>query len=253
VNSINKSGPDPVFEAAKKAAPVSLLLTALATGISYVAYSGDLAVSVWPWRIGLVVMLICSLAPFLVYFMAHPTNALWAYGVIVAIAIFAIYYFFGIFAYFYYFIFSPMSGLMRWAGLLGGGALTIYWLSITRRSINHTIESWAFQRLAFIDDGEKISYDIQKGMRNFEKLHKERLLFPKALSYIAYGIAPFCLILSRLLQASFGSTGVLLFLAVFGMPLSLWLAAVFLRVCLVMVALPIRIERKQNKHVVVTT
>lgn len=253
MNSINKSRPDPVFEAAKKAAPVSLLLTALATGISYVAYSGDLAVSAWPWRIGLVVMLICSLAPFLVYLKAHRTNALWAYGAIVAIAVFAIYYFFGIFAYFYYFIFSPMSGLMRWPGLLGGGALTIYWLTITRRSVKHTIEKSAFLRVAFIDDGEKISYDIQKGMRNFEKLHKERVPFPKVLSYIAYGIAPFCLILSRLLEASFGSTGVLLFVAVFGMPVSLWFAAALMRVCLVMVALPIRIERERHKRVVVAT
>ena len=63
VKPIAKLGSDPVFEAAKKAAPVSLLLTALATGVSYVAYSGDLAVSAWPWRFGLVVMLICSLAP----------------------------------------------------------------------------------------------------------------------------------------------------------------------------------------------
>lgn len=111
MTSISSSQSDSTLEAAKKAALVSLLLTALATGISYVAYTGDLAASVWPWRVGLVVMLICSLAPFLVYFMAHRANALWTYGVIVAIAIFAL----------YYFIFSPMSGLMRWAGLLGGG------------------------------------------------------------------------------------------------------------------------------------
>ena len=253
MNSINKSGQDPVFEAAKKAAPVSLLLTALATGISYVAYSGDLTVSVWPWRIGLVVMLICSLAPFLVCLKAHRANALWAYGAIVAIAVFSIYYFFGIFAYFYYFIFSPMPDLMRWAGLLGGGALTIYWLIITRQSVKHTVESSAFLRSAFIDDGENISFNIQRGMRNFEKLHKERLPFPKIYSYIAYCIAPFCLILSRLLEASFGSTGVLLFAAVFGMPVSLWFAGLLMRVYLVMVALPIRIEREQHKRVVVTT
>lgn len=162
------------------------------------------------------------------------------------------YYFFGVFAYFYYFLFSPMPMLVRWLGFLGGAALTIYWMVVARRGIKHTIEHTSFPKNAFIDDGDVISYDLQKGMRAFEKLYKERLPFPKIYSYIVYGMAPFYLILNRLLTTNLGSTGVLLFIAVLGMPMSLWFASVFVRVCLVMVALPIRIEREQRKRVIAT-
>ena len=253
MKSITKAGSDLVLEAAKKAAAVSLMFLALATGISYIAYACDLAVSAWPWRIGLAVMLVCSLAPFLVYLKARRTNAMWAFGTIVAIWVFAVYYFFGIFAYFYYFVFSPMRSFVRWPGLLGGGLLTIYWLFITQRNVRHTIEHPRFLKSVFIDDGKEILYDIYKGMRNFERLHKEKLPFPKIYLYLVYGLAPFSLILNRLLAPTFGSTGVLLLMAVLGMPVSLWFAALLVRVCLLMVVLPIRIEREQRRHVVVTT
>ena len=145
-----------------------------------------------------------------------------------------------------------MPALVHWSGVLGGAALTIYWTVIAGRGIKHTIDHTSFPKNAFVDDGDVISYNLQKGMRSFEKLYKERLPFPRIYLYIVYGIAPFYLILNRLLTTNFGSTGVLLFAAVLGMPMSLWFASVFVRVCLVMVALPMRIEREQRKRVIAT-
>ena len=58
----------------------------------------------------------------------------------------------------------------------------------------------------------------------FERLNKERSPFPKIYSYILFGIAPFYLILGRLLSSNFGANGVLFALAVLGMPVSLWFA-----------------------------
>ena len=252
LKSVAKLPSDSVFEAVKKVTPTTIAFPALAAGLSYAAYASDLAVSIWPWRISLIVMLACFLGTASIYAKARRTNALWACGAISAIGMFAAYYFFGVFAYFYYFLFSPMPILVRWSGFLGGAVLTIYWMAVARRGIKHTIEHTSFPKNAFIDDGDVISYDLQKGMRSFERLYKERLPFPKIYSYIVYGIAPFYLILNRLLTTNFGSTGVLLFMAVLGMPMSLWFASVFVRVCLVMVALPIRIEREQRKRVVAT-
>ncbi|TAM55065.1 MAG: hypothetical protein EPN57_03370 [Paraburkholderia sp.] len=251
MGSIAKLPPDAVLNAAKKVTSMSLLLPGLAAGLSYAAYADDLAASAWPWRIGLFVTLACLLAPFIIYTKARQTNALWACGAIAAIGIFAVYYFFGVFSYFYYFMFAPMPHLVSWLGFFGGVTLTVYWMIMIGRGVRHTIRSTSFVETAFIDDGDVISYRIQTGMRAFERLNKERLPFPKIYLYVVYGIAPFYLILNRLFSENFGQTGVLLFLAILGMPVSLWFAGLLVRICLVMIVLPLKIERERHRRVVV--
>ena len=78
-------------------------------------------------------------------------------------------------------------------------------------------------------------------MKEFEKQYKELNPFPKFFVYFVYGIAPFYLILNRILSSTFGSTGVFLFVAVLGMPASLWLAGALVRCYLLTVALPLRL------------
>lgn len=236
----------------KKVTLSNFLITGLAAALSYAAYVDDFAVSNWPWRTSLFVACICSLGPFLVYLPTRRTNALRTCGLMAAIGVFAVYYFFGIFGYFFYFGFAPMPGWSRWLGLIGGAALTTYWAAKTHKSVKYTIDHTSFVTSAFADGDDVVSYDIQKGMAKFEKLHKESSPFPKIYAYIVYAIAPFCLVLNRLLGSDFGSTGVFLFIAILGMPLSLWLVALFVRVLLVMIVLPIELERKHHKRVVVT-
>ncbi|MGF6768122.1 hypothetical protein P3T18_000592 [Paraburkholderia sp. GAS199] len=242
---------DPVWEITKKTAPMSLLLPLLGTGISYAAYADDLAVSGWPWKIGLSVTLLCLFVPLAVSTMYRRTNLLWVYGLILSTGVFAVYFFFGLFAYFFYFVFAPMSPALRWPGLLGGMALTLYWIALSRRTVEHTITSTSFVQKAFDENPSDFRYSPQTGMALFERLNKEPSPFPKIYSYIAFGIAPFCLILGRLLSANFGANGVLLFLAVLGMPVSLWFVGLLVRIYLVMVSLPRRLEREHRKPVLV--
>lgn len=251
LGSIAKLPPDAVLNAAKKVTSMNLLLPGLAAGLSYAAYADDLAASAWPWKIGVLVTLACFLAPFVVYIKARQTNALWACGAIAATGIFAVYYFFGIFLYFYYFMFAPMPYLMSWLGSLVGVALTVYWMIVISRGVRRTIRSTSFVEAAFSEDGDVISYRIQAGMRAFERLNKERLPFPKIYLYVVYGIAPLYLILNRLFSENFGQTGVLLVLAILGMPVSLWFAGLLVRICLVMIVLPLKIERERHRRVVV--
>ncbi|MFM0597291.1 MULTISPECIES: hypothetical protein [Paraburkholderia] len=164
---------------------------------------------------------------------------------------FAVYFFFGIFAYFFYFIFAPLQPLFKWPGLLGGAALTLYWLAITAHSVSHTIKATSFVNHAFIDEGSHLAYEFQAALTQFEKRHKERLPFPKIYYWFVFGIAPFYLVLGRLLSASFGTNGVLLVLAILGMPMSLWVAGVMVRIYLVMIRLPCQLEKKSGKPVLV--
>jgi hypothetical protein len=242
---------DAIWTIAKKVALASLLLPLLGTGVSYAAYADDLSVSTWPWKIGLFITATCFLSPFAIAARYRRTNLLWICGLIHSISMFSVYFFFGIFAYFFYFIFAPLPPLFKWPGLLGGVALTLYWLIITARGVSHTIEATTFVNHAFVDEGSHFAYEFQAGLTQFEKRHKERLPFPKIYYGFVFGIAPFYLVLNRLLSASLGANGVLLVLAILGMPMSLWAAGVIVRVYLVMIRLPRQLEKKSGKPVLV--
>lgn len=242
---------DAVWEMTKKAAPVNLLFPILGAGVSYAAYADDLAVSGWPWKIGLLVTLVCLFVPFAFSMMYRRSNLLWVCGLVLSIATFATYFFFGIFAYFYYFVFAPMSSVLRWPGLLGGIALTLYWVVMSRQTVMHTITETSFVKRAFEENASNFRYRTQAGMALFERLNKERSPFPKIYSYIVFGIAPFYLILGRLLSSNFGTNGVLFALAVLGMPVSLWFVGLLVRIYLVMVRLPRKLEQEHRKPVLV--
>ncbi len=242
---------DAVWEMTKKATPVNFIFPILGAGVSYAAYADDLAVSGWPWKIGLLVTLVCLFLPLAVSMMYRRSNLLWVCGLVLSIATFAMYFFFGIFAYFYYFIFAPMAPLLRWPGLLGGFVLTLYWAVMSRQTVMHTITNTAFVKRAFEESPSDFRYRTQAGMAVFERLNKERSPFPKFYSYIVFGTAPFCLILGRLLSSNFGANGVLFTLAVLGMPVSLWFAGLLVRIYLVMVRLPRKLEKEHHKPVLV--
>jgi hypothetical protein len=242
---------DSIWAMTKKVAPMSLLLPLLSAGVSYAAYADDLSVSGWPWKIGLLVTFACFVAPLVICMMYRRTNLLWVCGLVQSIGVFAVYFFFGIFAYFYYFMFAPLLPQVRWPGLLGGIALTVYWIAISRRSVLHTIKTTSFVEQAFDENMADLRYRIQPGMMLFERLSKERSPFPKIYYWTALGIAPFYLILSRLLSSNFGTNGVLFALAVLGMPVSLWFVGLLVRIYIVMVSLPRQLGKQHRKPVLV--
>lgn len=221
-------------------------------GFSYVAYAADLAVSDLPWKISLGVMLTCCVGPFLLYFCYGRSGRLAMYGLIGLLGMFPTYYFFGIVPYFYFFIFAPMSPDLKWSGIIFGGALTAFWIWLIARNVRYTINHSRFVAAAFRERGDGvIGYEIQRGMTIFEKHFVEPSPMPKPFAYVVFAIAPFCLVLPRILTSLFGTNGVLVVLAALGLPMSLWLIGLLVRVYLVTVALPLRIERERNVRVVV--
>ncbi len=89
-------------------------------------------------------------------------------------------------------------------------------------------------------------------MMLFDKLHNERSPFPKIYYWIVSGVAPFYLILNRLLSSGFGTNGVLFFLAVLGMPVALWFAGLLVRIYVLMVRLPRQLAKEHGKPVLVS-
>lgn len=242
---------DQVSDLVKKAIPVCLMFPLLGAGISYLAYADLRGASELSWQAGVAVAMVSCISLLLIYAKYRGTNALLACGLILVISIFAIYYFFGVFAYFYFFIFSAISIYFRWIGLVGGGGLTAWWVWSACRNVRQTIAATSFVHKMFIEDGDDVTYFLKDGMRMFESLYQERSPFPRVFMYFVYGIAPFGLILNRILSDNFGGDVVLVFGAALGLPVSLWLASLFVRIYFVMVDLPVRFERERHKRVVV--
>ena len=243
---------DIVFREWKKVFCASIFFGVLTIGLSYGAYTGDLTTSEWPWKISLVLTIGCCVLASIICIKFRRTDSLVAYGIVGATGIFSLYLFFGIFGFFFFFIFSSMSSSVRWPGLAGGILLTLYWIYVARRNVQWTVENTRFVEQAF-EQGEcgVIRYNLQRGIRIFEKNFIEPSAFPKPLMCVVYAIAPLYLVLHKILGAFFGTNGILFVIAVLGLPMSLWLIGVLVRVYLINVALPLRIERERNMRVVV--
>ncbi|MBN3818235.1 hypothetical protein G3N57_17215 [Paraburkholderia sp. Se-20369] len=242
---------DHVLAMLKKAVPLVLVMSLLGTALSYAAYADDLSVSAWPWKIGVLVALTCCAALLFVYVRYRGTNDLYAYGLVMSIGTFATYYFFGIFCYFCYFLFAPMPAVARWPGLIGGAVLNVVWALVVRRSVRHTVDATPFLDKVIKERDGDLIYDVQRGATEFERYHREPDFMPKIGKYVVFGLAPFYLILGRVLSSSFGANGLLLFLAVLGMPLALLFVSLFVRTFILMIALPRQIEKARGKRVLV--
>ncbi|WP_157695726.1 hypothetical protein [Caballeronia hypogeia] len=230
----------------------SFILTVASVDFSYAAYAADLAVSNLPWQISLMLMLGCCVGSSVLCLCFGRGDRLAVYGLIGSVGIFATYHLFGIVPYFYFFMFADIPSVLRWAGLALGTVLTTFWIWLIARNVRYTINHTRFVAAAFKERGDGvIRYEVQRGMRIFEKHYVEPSPLPKPLAYVVFAIAPFCLVLPRILTSAFGTNGVLLVLAALGLPMSLWLIGLLVRMFLVTVVLPLRIERERKMRVIV--
>jgi hypothetical protein len=245
---INRSD-DLLCKTARKVMPMCLLLPLLGTGLSYITYAKDVASSDAPWMAGALVTVLCVCLPVAICLLYRQGDALKAYGTIMITGVFAVYFFFGVAGYFFYFGFAPLPLPVRLCGLIGGLALSAYWIVISIWAVHHTLGTKGFTEKCFVQNENGVTFAVQSSMAHFEKLHKERSPFPRIYYWLTMGIAPFCLILNRLLSPVFNGSGVLFVIAVLAMPMSLWLISLLVRFYLVMVALPRDLERRLGKPV----
>ncbi|MGU7815793.1 hypothetical protein [Burkholderia sp. AW49-1] len=251
IKNISQPESDHVLAVLKKAVPLVLVMSLLGAALSYAAYSDELSVSAWPWRIGVLVAVLSCAALLFVYVRYRGTNDLYAYGMVMSIGTLSTYYFFGVFCYFCYFAFAPMPGGVRWPGLIGGIALNIVWALVVQRNVRHTVNATPFLDRVIKEHGGALVYDVQRGAMEFDRYHREPNIMPKFFKYVVFAIAPFYLVINRLLSSNFGTNGVLLFLAVFGMPLALLFVNLLVRNYILMMSLPRQIEKERGKRVLV--
>ncbi|RQU32666.1 hypothetical protein DF142_32165 [Burkholderia cenocepacia] len=225
-----------------------ILLNALAVALAFTAYKFDYGVSGLPGQISVAIAVACVATPVICWLVCRRTNKFIVYGWLRLVSLLSAYALIGIAFYFYYFIFAPMPVFARVAGLAIGGALSVYWtvysyLALTRHIAHSDFEGRAFD----IDDGAIVCR--KDFFETLDAAYAERSPFVKWHSWIVMALAPFFLVLSRLLSMYFGTGGVLFFVAAITFPASLWLIGVMIRVGVTMIQLPHAMERKYRKPV----
>ncbi|ESS39336.1 hypothetical protein SY91_00908 [Burkholderia cenocepacia] len=225
-----------------------ILLNALAIALAFTAYKFDYGVSSLPGQISVAIAVACVATPVICWLVCRRTNKFIVYGWLRLVSLLSAYALIGIAFYFYYFIFAPMPVFARVAGLAIGGGLSVYWtvysyLALTRHIAHSDFEGRAFD----IDDGAIVCR--KDFFETLDAAYAERSPFVKWHSWIVMALAPFFLVLSRLLSMYFGTGGVLFFVAAITFPASLWLIGVMIRVGVTMIQLPHAMERKYRKPV----
>jgi hypothetical protein len=132
--------------------------------------------------------------------------------------------------------------------LLVGTSLSLYWIAFSFRALSTFVEKSKFVEKAFNFSGSAIQCD-DRFFEIFNKLYEDKNPFPIWHTWIVMGLAPFFLVLNRLLSAYFGSQGVLFFIAAITFPASLWLLGLTVRIIVIMIQLPLSLEKTAGRSV----
>jgi hypothetical protein len=227
-----------------------LLLNGLAIALAFTAYKFDYGVSSMPGKISIAIAAICIGVPVLCWLACRSTRKFAMYGWVRLIALLSAYALLGVAFYFFYFIFAPMPMFERIVGLGIGVGLTIYWLIFSYLGLKRHIERSDFENRAFDFYDEEIVCK-EKFFKILDEGYVEKNPFVKWHTWLVMALAPFFLVLSRLLSMYFGTGGVLFFIAAVTFPASLWLIGVMVRVSVAMIQLPLFMERKYHKPVLI--
>lgn len=218
--------------------------------IAYFLYDIFFKISVVPGSLALAMLGICMVGPLVVGMRDRGSSRLHSVGLTGIFSIASIYFLFGVTLYYFYFLFMPMPTFARVLGTGVGVVLTIYWMIISARDVNKALTTSRFIEQAFEDAGDVLHYKLAN-MAKLERLLSTRSPSGKFHMWLVILIAPFSLVLGRILSPHFGPNGPLFIAALILFPVSQWLAGLMVRQYLVMIRLPITLERQSGKPVIV--
>lgn len=234
----------------KKTAPLTLFVNAISAVIAYGFYEMSLRASSLPCVIAIGVLGLSIVGPLIVVFIDAGRSRLVALGIVNIFMVAAFYFFCGVVPFFFYFVFVPMSRYLHAAGLIIGVAMTAYWMMCVARDVGAALVKSQFAEKAFADVGGALQYRLQ-GVARLEAAMSARNPSGKFHMYVVLLVAPFSLVIGRVLSPVFGPHGPILLVAFILFPVSQWLAGLGVRQYMVMIRLPRIMERIHGKPVVV--
>jgi hypothetical protein len=206
-----------------------------------------------PWKLSLDMQIIIPLILILHFFENRKKSRMWHEGCAAAISLLEIWMLIGSYP-FIYFSFAPIPLFIKIIGLTSIITGTTHWIYIAWHEYLKFDKSKNLENELFIDEGERILYygtqaDLiiaSMPQRNpFTRIH---FLLVSACGPFLGGV---CLILFKLIPASFGLNFLFLFLSFICFPLSQWLLGYLVtRTVYFHIYLPLKIEHKTGKIVI---
>jgi hypothetical protein len=221
----------------------------LGTGFIW-AGTVDFKTSDTPWVIGLCYVVLMLIISPVLYFSFRKESPLWVNGIMAFLSwIVPAACVFGMAAHFFYFAYAPMPSWASWLGIYGGAALMLHWGYKCWNEVMVALHPKGLYSQAYLEEAKAFYYSWDF-MQKLEDTQKYRDPFKSYHMWFAIAISPFVLVLNRMLTPFTGSGhGVFLVMSFLGLPFTLWIIGHAVRVYILMLHYPIKIQRATGKPV----
>lgn len=186
----------------------------------------------------------------LTYLQFRNTDLLLGNGLLSMLLLFNAFWLFGFGGFYFYFLFSPIPIPIRATAILVITAALCHRISRACKDINEAFarSKGLFGRM-YCDD--EVSFTFKReAIGLLERKRKDSNSFKSFHVYVAMGVAPFVLVLNRVLTPVFGDGhGFFLVLAFLATPMMLWLADLLAQTAVTMIYLPMKLKKQTGKPV----
>jgi hypothetical protein len=202
------------------------------------------------WEASLALNVFVSALAWLIYLPFRNTDRLLGNGLLAIIVLFSFFWLFGFAGFYFYFLFAPISLYTRVIALVGFTAMLLYRGHVISNDIKDAFQEnkKLFARM-YCDEGSSITF-TRAAVGYLEKSRRDRNPFKSIHAYAAMIVAPFVLVLNRMLSPVFGDGhGVFIIVAFFSAPILLWGVGVVVQTIVTMIYYPIKLQRETGKPV----
>ncbi|MCS0608629.1 hypothetical protein NX773_10685 [Massilia solisilvae] len=202
------------------------------------------------WKASLGLNLVLSGLVWLVYLPFRNTDRVLGNGLLAMFMLFSMFWVFGFAMLYFYPLFAPMSSWARVIALVGITSLLIHRAFAIFRDIEKALSgNKGLLARMYCDEGRSITFS-REAVGLLERARTDRNPFRSYHVYAAMVVAPFVLVLNRILSPIFGDGhGLFLVLGFFAVPITLWGVEIFVQTIVTMICYPIRLERSTGKPV----
>ncbi|MGZ5198872.1 MAG: hypothetical protein ACXWC4_03800 [Telluria sp.] len=227
-----------------------LFFSLLGTGVVW-AGCDSFNCSATIWKASLASGLALSLVAWCVYLPFRNTDRLLGNGLLSMFFFLSLFWLFGFAGFFFYFLFAPISAIVRAVALSSMTIALVYRTCLIYFDIIEAFRKHAnlFSRM-YGDAGSTFAF-TRGAIGLLEEKRRNRNPFKSMHAYAAMLVAPFVLVLNRVLTPTLGDGhGVFLVVAFFAVPILLWGVEIFVQTVMTMIYYPIKLQRETGKPVV---
>lgn len=226
-----------------------LFFSLLGTGLAWAGSDSINCPSV-VWQTSLALNFLVFVLTWAAYLPFRNTDLLLGNGLLSIFLLFNGFWMFGFGGFYFYFLFAPINIFIRATAIVILTTTLFYRAYLTCADINEAFKKskHLFGRM-YCDEEATITFK-REAIALLEKARTDRNPFKSFHLYAAMVVAPFVLVLNRLLTPVFGDGhGFFLVLAFLAAPLLLWIAGLIAQTAMTMIYYPIKLQHETGKPV----